>query len=42
MHSTSFFIAVLLKLLQPQVKLIWHDHYGDSDFLEQRKIRILK
>jgi hypothetical protein len=32
-----FFIAVLLKLLRPQVKLSLARHYGDSDFLEQRK-----
>lgn len=27
-HSTSFFIAFLLKLSYPSVKLIWHEHYG--------------
>lgn len=27
-HSTSFFIAFLLKLTYPTVKLIWHEHYG--------------
>ena len=27
-HSTSFFLAFLLKLTCPAVKLIWHDHYG--------------
>ena len=35
-HSTSFFLAFLLKLSFPSVKLIWHDHYGDSEFLSQR------
>ena len=35
-HSTSFFIAFLLKLLYPSLKLIWHDHYGDSEFLIKR------
>jgi glycosyltransferase involved in cell wall biosynthesis len=41
-HSTSFFIAFLLKLTYPTVKLIWHDHYGDSEFLSQRSSLSLK
>jgi len=35
-HSTSFFTAFLLKLGCPKIKLIWHDHYGDSEFLSER------
>jgi glycosyltransferase involved in cell wall biosynthesis len=35
-HSTSFFLAFLLKLFCPSLKLIWHDHYGDSEFLSKR------
>jgi len=35
-HSTSFFLAFLLKLSCPSLKLIWHDHYGDSEFLSKR------
>ena len=35
-HSTSFFLAFLLKLSYPSLKLIWHDHYGDSEFLSKR------
>ena len=35
-HSTSFFIAFLLKLVYPKIKIVWHDHYGDSEFLPQR------
>lgn len=35
-HSTSFFLAFLLKLSSPSIKLIWHDHYGDSEFLSKR------
>lgn len=27
-HSSSFFIAVLVKLTLPKIKIIWHDHYG--------------
>lgn len=35
-HSTSFFLAFLLKLILPSLQLIWHDHYGDSEFLSKR------
>ena len=41
-HSTSFFFAILLKLLRPRLKLVWHDHYGESEHLDQRPISILK
>lgn len=27
-HGTSFFIAFLLKLIYPKVKIIWHEHFG--------------
>ena len=27
-HGTSFFIAVLLKIVYPKIKIIWHEHYG--------------
>ncbi|WP_424494746.1 glycosyltransferase [Salinimicrobium sp. GXAS 041] len=39
-HSSSFFLAVLVKLSLPKVKLIWHDHYGRD--LDTRKPGILK
>ena len=35
-HSSSFFLAVLVKLSLPEVKIICHDHYGNSEFLEKR------
>lgn len=41
-HSTSFFLATLIKLLHSKIKIVWHDHYGNSDFLEQRPSFILK
>ncbi len=41
-HSTSFFIAGLVRLSGCAFKLVWHDHYGESELLEQRKFRILK
>ena len=41
-HGTSIFIVFLLKLIYPKIKLIWHDHYGDSEFLAKRPTFILK
>ncbi|WP_454245066.1 glycosyltransferase family 4 protein [Psychroflexus sp. MBR-150] len=41
-HSTSFFIATLLKIKYPKIKIVWHDHYGFSDNLEERPIAVLK
>lgn len=41
-HSSSFFIAVLVKLTSPRVKIIWHDHYGISQNLSSRKNLTLK
>lgn len=41
-HSSSFFTATLVKLLYPKIKIIWHDHYGHSEFLHRRPIRILQ
>ena len=28
-HGSSYFFGVLIKLFNPKVKLIWHDHYGN-------------
>lgn len=28
-HGTSFFMAVLLKLVYPKLKIVWHDHNGN-------------
>lgn len=41
-HSTSFFMATLMKWLHPRLKIVWHDHYGNSSFLEQRKYDALR
>ncbi len=41
-HSTSFFIATIIKMLNGTVKIVWHDHYGDSEFLEKRPYKMLK
>ncbi|WP_434035433.1 glycosyltransferase [Formosa sp. 4Alg 33] len=41
-HASSFFIATLVKWMYPKVYLIWHDHYGNSQFVAQRPKRVLK
>lgn len=41
-HSTSFFLAFIIKLINPRLKLLWHDHYGDSEFLNKRPSLSLK
>jgi len=41
-HSTSFFLATIIALLNKKVSLVWHDHYGKSDYLESRKFRVLR
>lgn len=41
-HSSSFFIASLVKVTLPKIKIIWHDHYGISQDLSSRKNLTLK
>jgi glycosyltransferase involved in cell wall biosynthesis len=41
-HSTSFFLAVLLKCICPNLKIIRHDHYGNNEFLATRPHFVLK
>lgn len=41
-HSSSFFTATLVKYVSPKIKLIWHDHYGNSEMLDKRKFDVLK
>lgn len=41
-HSTSFFLATIIKVLNKNLKIVWHDHYGDSAFLEKRNYKMLK
>ena len=41
-HSSSFLWAVLIKFTLPKIKIIWHDHYGNSEFLEKRPKFLLK
>jgi|25_taG_2_1085351.scaffolds.fasta_scaffold00492_3 glycosyltransferase involved in cell wall biosynthesis len=40
-HGTSWFLGVLMKLSN-EVKIVWHDHYGESENLEARSIKVLK
>lgn len=30
-HSSSLFLAVVVRIIVPSLKLIWHDHYGDHE-----------
>ena len=41
-HTTSVFIASLMGLVFPKIKLVWHDHYGELERIEQRPIQALK
>lgn len=41
-HGFSYFTALLLKFVYPKIKIIWHDHYGLSEFLSKRKLLFLK
>ena len=41
-HSTSIFFAVITKLCCSSIKVVWHDHYGFSDNLGERKDFLLR
>ncbi len=41
-HSSSFFLAAIAKFFNNNLMVVWHDHYGDSEFLDNRKSRMLK
>jgi glycosyltransferase involved in cell wall biosynthesis len=41
-HSSSYFIALIVKISYPKIKLIWHDHNGLSEFISTQKSFILK
>jgi glycosyltransferase involved in cell wall biosynthesis len=41
-HSSSFFLARIIKLLKTSIKICWHDHYGYSEDIANRKFFILK
>ena len=41
-HSSSFFLASIIKVINNKIKIVWHDHYGNSEYLKYRKSNILK
>ena len=41
-HSTSFFLAGCLKFTGLKFKLVWHDHYGESELLKERDFKVLR
>ena len=41
-HGASWFFAVICKLTGSKFKLIWHDHYGQSEFLYKRDKKLLR
>ena len=41
-HSSSYFIAFLIKISNPVIKIVWHDHYGGSENLESRNTFLLR
>lgn len=41
-HSTSFFLAFLVKLSCPSLVLIWHNHYGNSEILSKKNVIVLR
>lgn len=41
-HSSSFFMASVLKRKIPHLQLVWHDHYGRSEMLAKRPKQVLK
>ena len=36
-HSSSYFLAFLVKLVYPKIQIVWHDHNGLSEFLSSQK-----
>lgn len=41
-HSTSFFLAFLLKIICPSIQLIWHLHHGGIESLPKKRLLILR
>ncbi|MCM8569227.1 glycosyltransferase [Gramella jeungdoensis] len=41
-HGSSWFYAILCKIIRKDFKVIWHDHYGNSEYLEKRPTQYLK
>ncbi len=41
-HGSSYFIAVLVKLIYPKIKIVWHNHNGLSEFVHSDSSIVLK
>jgi len=41
-HSSSYFLASIIKIIYPKIKIVWHDHYGCSDNLKKRNKQPLR
>jgi len=41
-HTTSIYTGYIIKMIYPKVKLVWHDHYGLSEFVDERPQKTLK
>jgi glycosyltransferase involved in cell wall biosynthesis len=41
-HGTSFFLSILLKIIYPKIKIIWHDHYGLSEYISLKRSLFFK
>jgi len=41
-HSSSIFWAIAVKCMAPGTKVVWHDHYGYSEHLDERPRLALK
>lgn len=41
-HSSSYFIICLIKFSGVKSKIIWHDHYGNSEFLKKRNSLLVR
>lgn len=41
-HGSSWFWAVVCKISGSKIKVVWHDHYGDSENLDQRDTTLLR
>lgn len=41
-HSTSLFLAVIAKLRYPKLKIVWHNHFGNSSSLKGMRLGVYK
>lgn len=41
-HSSSIFWGVAIKIFLPKIKLIFHDHYGESESLKEKDRKLIR